>query len=209
MFSPCSVMSVSTSATCAARRLVPAPCSLAGQFGKQTIWRPAGRGKPTEALRGYTMLQLVDIACEWDANRSVVTDDVELGLRLRQWLRLRLGSGQGQGQGLGHGHGQTSRACQEFANAGCSPTLHFCLRHRHRMPPMVARSSWRQLMGRTSYRSVQVPDRLLCLCFMRSCANRMQRCVLRRKPADLPKLIANGEHGRGFGCAVPAGLLHR
>lgn len=29
----------------------------------------SGPGKPTEALRGYTMLQLVDIASEWDANR--------------------------------------------------------------------------------------------------------------------------------------------
>jgi len=33
------------------------------------VWRPAGRGKPTKALKGYTMPQLVDIACGWDATR--------------------------------------------------------------------------------------------------------------------------------------------
>ena len=49
------------------------PRSLAEHFGKQTVWRPAGRpgGKPTDALTGYTMPQLVDIACGWDATRCL------------------------------------------------------------------------------------------------------------------------------------------
>ena len=59
-------------AVCLKTPLLSDACSLAGHFGKQTVWRPAGRGKPTEALRGYTMLQLVDIACEWDSSRWAI-----------------------------------------------------------------------------------------------------------------------------------------